>query len=1383
MLFDERRRAELLQKYDALPDPERELLRFLAVVYIPVAVTNLTKCLNASELRTPRGIQWSAKVHIAPLLERWRHAGLIDAVQERKTLYWYLDRLLAEPLAREALALGEFRPFDHAVEQTMGLAREEAAYSYSFSLSRLYRSFRRVFYEGDAERFQALLGRRYGSAADCYAEDHSYNPLTDILANPLDTDLLMSLPADLAEHVFFGLLHNTMRDPETYRRVADAFFTYCVARDIPSKMRFRFAERLFMHGRTEEAQAALEGQEDPDAYSLRAFMAFVRNGDEAEATELYEAGLKALRKLTGKRSVAFLSWSSFLYPVLLFKAGVEKKRIAAYVKLAFEWAQNDFRPIAASLWEGLSLGGEEDASALLSRPCIENPSHARSLFSFFCLLFLHWFLPDSDDGLTDEARTVIVLLDDLGLHYFKRELLEIYGEESERPGLAHPLGALLGEADGWERSLSELQGIGGAAPRGRASGDKRLVWEVDWKVSRGRVCALSVAPVEQTLQKKGWSKGRNVALKRLYRKADTVPCLTDQDHRVASAIRESRDFYGTEYYLDVPQALCALAGHPLLVRAGTGERVEVVQDEPRLSVRDSGDGYELKLSPFPDPSAALSFVFSPDGPNRLRVTRFEDRHLRMAQIVGASGLKVPETAREALLKTLGSLASVVTIHSDLEGVETDARTVEADGRLCVQIQPAQDGLDVDVVVRPLGPGSTPCRPGRGGINLFGVQDGRRVQTQRDLEAEREGLRLLREGCPALVEGEQAADEKWRLPDAELALEFLVQLGELGDSVMVEWPKGQSMRVAAVASESHLSVSVREARDWFGISGELRVREDLVLDMRTLLERMRGGLGRFIPIGEGEFLALTREFRRRLEALGSLGDVRGDEVRVAPLAAGLAAELVEGAGRVEAGPEWRALLDRVAEAERIVPALPPTFRGELRGYQAEGFAWLSRLAHWGAGACLADDMGLGKTIQVLALLVARGGDGPALVVAPTSVCSNWLAEAARFAPTLNVRELRHGDRERLLSELAPMDLVVTSYGILQNEVERLAEVRWSTVVLDEAQAIKNMGTKRSGAVTKLDAGFRVATTGTPIENRLSELWSLFRFLNPQYLGSLESFTRRFAVPIERDGDREARSRLRRMIQPFILRRTKEQVLEELPAKTEITLRVEMREEEFAFYEALRRAAAEAFADGTAAEDRRLQIFAELMKLRRACCNASLVDPEVRLPSAKQEAFLDILTELRSGGHRALVFSQFVGHLGTLRECLDRRGIAYQYLDGATPPEERQRRVAAFQAGEGDCFLISLRAGGTGLNLTAADYVIHMDPWWNPAVEEQASDRAHRIGQERPVTVYRIVAKNTVEERIVDLHAWKRDLAESLLEDSGAAVRLSAEEMLALIREAR
>ena len=339
------------------------------------------------------------------------------------------------------------------------------------------------------------------------------------------------------------------------------------------------------------------------------------------------------------------------------------------------------------------------------------------------------------------------------------------------------------------------------------------------------------------------------------------------------------------------------------------------------------------------------------------------------------------------------------------------------------------------------------------------------------------------------------------------------------------------------------------------------------------------------------------------------------------------------------------------------------------------------------------------------------------------------------------------------------------------------------MLDEAQAIKNMTTKRSQAAMQLNAGFRVATTGTPVENRLDELWNLFRFLNPGLLGSHQSFTTRFANPIERERDKAARTLLKKLIRPFILRRSKSQVLEELPPRTEIVQRVELSPEEAAFYEALRRQALESL--GEAGEqspgERQIRILAEITRLRRACCHPRLVLPDSPLSSAKLAAFREIVDELRANGHRALVFSQFVSHLDLLREELDKDGIGYRYLDGSTPAKERQAQVASFQAGQGELFLISLKAGGVGLNLTAADYVIHMDPWWNPAVEDQASDRAHRIGQKRPVTVYRLVAANTIEEKIVALHGQKRELADSLLEGTETALRVSADDLLELLRE--
>jgi SNF2 family DNA or RNA helicase len=340
-----------------------------------------------------------------------------------------------------------------------------------------------------------------------------------------------------------------------------------------------------------------------------------------------------------------------------------------------------------------------------------------------------------------------------------------------------------------------------------------------------------------------------------------------------------------------------------------------------------------------------------------------------------------------------------------------------------------------------------------------------------------------------------------------------------------------------------------------------------------------------------------------------------------------------------------------------------------------------------------------------------------------------------------------------------------------------------VILDEAQAIKNMDTKRSRAAMGLDADFRIVMTGTPMENHLGELWNLFQFINPGLLGSLDAFQHRFAIPVERDNNREARTRLKRLIQPFILRRTKSEVLEELPSRTEVTLHVQLSKEEAALYEKLRREALLELAreDSKGRGPQHLRILAELMRLRRACCHPALVWPEGNLPGSKLALFNETIDNLLENRHRVLVFSQFVDHLSILRRELDRKSISYQYLDGRTPARERKRRVNDFQAGEGEVFLISLRAGGTGLNLTAADYVIHMDPWWNPAVEDQASDRAHRIGQERPVTIYRLVTAGTIEEKIVELHKSKRDLADSLLEGADLSSKLSAQDLLDLLRE--
>jgi SNF2 family DNA or RNA helicase len=425
------------------------------------------------------------------------------------------------------------------------------------------------------------------------------------------------------------------------------------------------------------------------------------------------------------------------------------------------------------------------------------------------------------------------------------------------------------------------------------------------------------------------------------------------------------------------------------------------------------------------------------------------------------------------------------------------------------------------------------------------------------------------------------------------------------------------------------------------------------------------------------------------------------------------------------------------------------------------------------------MGLGKTVQALALLLSRASLGPALVVAPTSVCGNWQREAWRFGPSLQVHMLRAGDAASLPDPLGQNDLVVCSYGVLVSRIDPLADTRWATLVLDEAQAFKNHKTQRYEAVARLAADARLALTGTPIENHVGELWSQFSVLNPGLLSEHKHFAKQFGTPIA-NADRKALTTLRRLVLPYILRRTKSEVLDELPSRTETTVTVDLSPPEASLYEALRRKAAESLQDDSSP----VVVLAELTRLRLACCHPSLALPKDAaagaIGGAKLEAFLELVDEMAGSGHRALVFSQFVKHLTLIRKALDDRGIGYLYLDGSTPAKQRDKRVSAFQAGQTNLFLISLKAGGTGLNLTGADSVIHMDPWWNPAVEDQASDRAHRIGQTRPVTIYRLVTAGTIEEQIVALHHRKRDLAGKLLSGTDAAGRLSTAELLALIQ---
>jgi superfamily II DNA or RNA helicase len=944
----------------------------------------------------------------------------------------------------------------------------------------------------------------------------------------------------------------------------------------------------------------------------------------------------------------------------------------------------------------------------------------------------------------------------------------------------------------WEQALKSVEEVARdlgrkAARRGKAppSGRRRLAWEVSKQGDDDDWIELRVR--EQRQYRNGsWTKGRRIAPKRLVAEFHEKDFLLPQDSEAIKAVGAERTWGSRLHYEFGLASLFALAGHPHVYN-DEGELVDVVRRPARLIIDEDAEGRAVVRMAPRDDGLEPGYAVRMETERRAAVTRFEAEHRSLLKAVPEAGLVLPASAKPRLMAAVSDLASTVRVQSDAVAGVAGAVSVEADPEPWVVLEPMGVGLTASLVVEPVPDSEIFFTPGVGGANVFAHRAGEPVQARRDLDAERFAVDRLIDRCSELA-SRPTEREPLAFPEPGHGLELLDRLSAV--DARCKWPRGEPFRIVGRASAASLRLTLKSSSNWLEASGGLAVDQGRVVDLRRLFELLdERPASRFLELEKGEFLALTGALRRQLDDFAGLSAPAAKGAsRLHRLAAPALDDLFDDA-EVDADAGWRELRARRARAESFEPELPSTLRAELRPYQVDGYRWLARLAHWGAGACLADDMGLGKTVQTLAVLLHRAPGGPALVVAPTSVVANWVDEARRFAPTLNVRVYAGpaSARSALLERTAPFDLVVTTYGLLQKDGERLAETSWHSVVLDEAQAIKNPVAKRTRAARRLPAEFRMVTTGTPIQNNLMDLHSLFGFVNPGLLGSLQAFRRRFGLAIERDGDVAARTRLRRLIAPFVLRRLKAEVLDDLPERTEITLRVSMSTAEAEIYEALRQRAVEELEAARGDEPelgegaRRVQVLAHLTRLRLACCDPRLVLAASEVPSSKLAAFHEILEELLANRHKVLVFSQFVKHLGLIEEHLKSAGVSYQYLDGSTPAKVRTGRIAAFQAGEGDVFLISLRAGGVGLNLTAADYVIHMDPWWNPAVEDQASDRAHRIGQTRPVTVYRLVMEGAIEERIVDLHRHKRELADQLLDGASAAGRLSAEELLDLIRK--
>ena len=1373
---------KLWAKFQDLATEQRYALEILAAHFGTILQTKAWDIIKAAkvetlELRKLGTVDWQG------LVRRCRRNQLIVANGHGPI---ECNPRIADVILRRAFLEGRLDKWSKAVDTVTRPWGGVWSRGHYWESRPLIADLRKAVHRNQADTAARLLDL-WNSEFAGNETDHS--ALSRLFTDPFDTQWLKSRNKLIREMVLGSIVNRAYYELE---RIDDAI---AMLRELeaegqaPAWYRHEMAKHFLLQGNLAAAMEALPLDENA-ADEFRGWESSLR-GQDQQAIEHFESIRTRIRKETRRRDIVFRYMPGVFYLLSLIRTNDVKRIVEArkYIDSLLKKHRGFSTPAYTALRSAIDAveGKVTQARTLLQE--LESANLASPLDRLIVCTVACWVDKEKAVEVRPEIRALLKRAEKGGYDWIAAEagaVLQHLGDRSWKGGGRDHSGMgvvsildVIPEQQDWERRLAALEKMSGRVNKAatNAPSASRLTWRVS-----GKTKVEGIEPIAQKRTAAGrWTKGRAIALKRLHStKGDLI--LTERDVRICDAIKAESSSYrrgSLEYFFDLDQALEGLVGHPLVFRADDpARRIEVVRAEPQLRVKAKGNVVRIEVVPkLPEYHNVLGLM---ESKTRLAVYVFGTEHREISEVIGPGGLDVPEASEDKIARAVSSVSELVTVHSDIGGIQGDEAEVAADPKVHFHLTPYGDGLQVQPFVRPFAGTGPTYAPGKGGETVFSVVEGRRTRTHRDLKQEQRRLDQAVNACHALTSASWDG-AAWMLAEPGNCLEFLTDLRALEDNVVVEWPQGEKFRVSHQASADKLALKLRKQRDWFSIEGELRVDENLVLTLRELLEKVENADGRFVQIGDKQFLALTDRFKQRIEELADYTDQHGKGLRFHPTRAPALEALIKEAGSVSADSNWTDRLEQFREAQALDPKVPTTMQAELRDYQADGFRWAARLAAWGAGACLADDMGLGKTLQALTVSVERAPHGPTLVVAPTSVCQNWIEEARRFTPTLNPIYFGPGNREEMVHGLNGFDLLVCSYGLLHQEAELLGNVDWQTIVLDEAQAIKNRETMRSRAAMGLSGDFKMITTGTPIENHLGELWNLFNFINPGLLGSSDSFVKKYAAPIHQRDNREAKMRLKRLIQPFILRRTKSAVLEELPPRTEITLRVEMSQHERALYEAMRQRAMDSLEGrDEGAGQKHLRILAEIMKLRRACCHPRLAQPDTNIPGSKLETFTETVSELVENGHKALVFSQFVDHLSIVRKHLDGMKIDYRYLDGSTHPRERKRQVDRFQAGEGDLFLISLRAGGQGLNLTAADYVIHMDPWWNPAVEDQASDRAHRIGQIRPVTIYRLVMKDTIEEKIVDLHTAKRDLADNLLEGADLSGKMSADELLELIQ---
>lgn len=933
----------------------------------------------------------------------------------------------------------------------------------------------------------------------------------------------------------------------------------------------------------------------------------------------------------------------------------------------------------------------------------------------------------------------------------------------------HPIMDFVKAKDPWEQMLDRLIATETHLRENGEEGEHRVMYII---MNDGESIELR----EQNRLRDGrWGAGKALPWSRFI--SGTEPFMDRTDQAVVADVR----FLGLNR-LTVGVVLPHLAGTD---RVYTGEqnpfrRVSIEIQKPYVIIeRMEKGGFQIQSNiEFKELLSQTSVYHRVDSMQYITFPMNDHERAVLTELLSVNEL--PDSAEEKLKQLLPMLSGVTDIHSDLIPKEQELQNLEPQNTTIIRLTPdpiTQTMFDAYVIVRPLLGGQMALTPAQGDRTIIDKSEMTgRVRIERDFEKEANNLSIFLAFCQERdIELTKNLGAHLTTPQV---LDILAYVSSHTEISAVEWPEGERLRMHHTRQQGDWNISLNARGRWFEIEGDVRLDDNSIITAQQLLQAVGKSHGGYVQLQNGEYLWLEEKLRQQLDALESLTTSESGKIAVPELQSGLLGDIVNGEIDIHHDSKLLDMQQRIAEAEKANPKVPEDLKATLRPYQVEGYEWISRLSMWGAGACLADDMGLGKTIQTIAFLLAQADQGPSIVVAPASVVPNWRNEIHRFAPSLNVYFLsEYVNRANIIAEASAGDIIVVTYGHMAYLQDTIADKQWNIACLDEAHNIKNRGTKTSAACMKLIAKNRLILTGTPVQNHLGELWNLFQFINPGLLGSYEQFNQKYIIPITNQQDIERQQQLQTLVSPFMLRRTKQAVVKELPQKTEITLDVELTDDEMAFYEVIRRDAEQLFKDE--GDQLTINALAEITRLRRTACSCELTDENWVDGSSKINAFLELVQTIVEGGHSVLVFSQFTSFLQLVARTLKENHLPYLYLDGSVPIKQREQLVSDFQKEKSPIFLISLKAGGVGLNLTAANYVIHLDPWWNPAIEQQATDRAYRIGQTQAVTVYHLISHHTIEEKILRLHENKRALSDAILEGAEQSFKLSAKEMLEML----